>query len=380
MEHTEERQGMNRVKAFLKKETVLCIATALAVISMLAVPPDSGYADYIDVRVLALLFSLMLVMAGLQKQGIFAALAGRLLKGARHTGQLRLILVFLCFFLAMIITNDVALITFVPFTIIIYTMAGQKKEMLPVIVLQTMAANLGSMLTPLGNPQNLYLYSASGMGMAEFLLTMLPLTALSGVMLGICCTLMKKQKLQTAFQSEKTELGKKGKCCIAFYMLLFLVSLLAVVRILPYQVPLVLAVTGALLTDWTVLGKADYSLLLTFVSFFVFIGNMGRIGAVRELLSEILLGRELLTGFLCSQIISNVPAAVLLSGFTDNWTALLKGVNIGGQGTLIASMASLISYKLYVKEEPDKKGSYLLYFTAMNLLFAAVLLAAEYFL
>lgn len=371
---------MNRVKAFLKKETVLCIATALAVISMLVVPPDSGYADYIDVRVLALLFSLMLVMAGLQKQGIFAALAGRLLKGAKHTGQLRLILVFLCFFLAMIITNDVALITFVPFTIIIYTMAGQKKEMLPVIVLQTIAANLGSMLTPLGNPQNLYLYSVSGMGMAEFLLTMLPLTVLSGVMLGICCALMKKQKLQTAFQSEKTELGKKGKCCIAFYMLLFLVSLLAVVRILPYQVPLVLAVAGALLTDWTVLGKADYSLLLTFVSFFVFIGNMGRIGAVRELLSEILLGRELLTGFLCSQIISNVPAAVLLSGFTDNWTALLKGVNIGGLGTLIASMASLISYKLYVKEEPDKKGSYLLYFTAMNLLFAAVLLAAEYFL
>ncbi len=369
---------MDKLKDFFKKETVLCIATILAIASVFVVPPDGGYADYIDVRVLALLFSLMIVMAGLQKQGIFTALASALLPKAKHSGQLRLILVFLCFFSAMLITNDVALITFVPFTVIVYAMAGQKEQMLPVIVLQTIAANLGSMLTPVGNPQNLYLYSISGMRMGEFVLTMLPLTLVSGVLLYFCCVIPKKQELFAEFKKEKLSPDKKGKLCIGFYGVLFIISLLAVLRIVPFQVPLVLAIVGAAFTDWTVLKKADYSLLLTFVSFFIFIGNMGRIEVVREFLSNILVGRELLVGFLSSQIISNVPAAVLLSGFTDNWTALLKGVNIGGLGTLIASMASLISYKLYVKEEPEKKGKYLLHFTGMNVLFAVVLCVAEF--
>lgn len=364
------------MKAFMKREAVLCIAAVLAAVSMLIVPPDSGYAAYVDVRVLALLFSLMIVMAGLQKRGIFQALASALVSRAERTGQLRLMLVFLCFFSAMLITNDVALITFVPFTIIIYTMAGQKEETLLVIVLQTIAANLGSMLTPLGNPQNLYLYSVSGMGMREFIGTMLPLTLLSGALLCICCLAVKSRRLPAGLSAKRPQTDEKGKFCIAFYVLLFVISLLAVLRILPYQIPLVLAVAGALCTDWTVLKKADYSLLLTFVCFFIFVGNMGRVEAVRRILSDILVRRELIMGFLCSQILSNVPTAVLLSGFTENWAELLKGVNIGGLGTLIASMASLISYKLYGNEEPERKGRYLLCFTGMNLLFAAVLLTA----
>lgn len=368
---------MEKLKAFLEKETVLCAATALAVVSVFVVPPDSGYVSYIDMRVLSLLFSLMIVMAGLQKQGVFTAFASALLAKAKHTGQLRLILVFLCFFSAMLITNDVALITFVPLTVILYKMGERKKEILPVIVLQTIAANLGSMLTPLGNPQNLYLYSISGMSMGDFIGTMLPLTAVSGVLLYVCCISGKKEKLNTGISKETLSPDKRGKLCIGFYAVLFAVSLLAVLRFVPYQLPLLLAVAGAALTDRSVIKKADYSLLLTFVSFFVFIGNMGRIEAVRHFLSEILAGRELLVAFLCSQIISNVPATVLLAGFTDNWAALLKGVNIGGLGTLIASMASLISYKLYVKEEPDKKGKYLLHFTGMNILFAVVLFVAE---
>lgn len=364
-----------KITDFFKRETVLCIAAVLAVLSAFVITPDKGYAEYVDLRVLALLFSLMIVTAGLTKQGIFSALASALLPRAKHTGQLRLLLVFLCFFSAMLITNDVALLTFVPFTVIVYTMAGLRKQMLSVIVLQTIAANLGSMLTPVGNPQNLYLYSISGMGMAEFVMLMLPLTMVSAVLIYVCCIFPGKQELHTELEKKKLTPDRKGRCCIGFYVFLFAVSLLAVVRVVPYQIPLVLAVVGSVLTDWEVLKKADYSLLLTFVSFFIFIGNMGRMESVRTFLSQILNRREMLVAFFSSQIISNVPAAVLLSGFTENWAELLKGVNIGGLGTLIASMASLISYKFYCKEQPDRKREYLLYFTGMNLLFAVVLFA-----
>ena len=371
---------MNKIKAFFKSETVLCIATVLAVISMFIIPIDAAYIEYIDVKTLALLFSLMVVMAGLQKQGIFTALASAMLPSAKHTGQLRLILVFLCFFTSMLITNDVALITFVPFSIIVYSMANKRDDILYVVVLQTIAANLGSMLTPLGNPQNLYLYSISGMSIGEFLMTMLPLTVASGVLLVVCCLATKKEVLQTSLEKTAVCTSSKEKLICGFYAVLFVLSLMTVLRIVPFEITFVIALVGGFFTDKEVLKKVDYSLLITFVSFFVFIGNMGRIEAVRTFLSNILVGREVLIGFLSSQAISNVPAAVLLSGFTTNWAELLKGVNIGGLGTLIASMASLISYKLYVKEMPEKKGKYMTIFSILNIVFAIVLLVLEFIL
>lgn len=371
---------MNKLKEFFKSETVLCIATVLAIISVFVVPVDAGYLEYIDVKTLALLFSLMVVMAGLQKQGVFTVLASTLLPNAKHTGQLRLILVFLCFFTSMLITNDVALITFVPFTMIVYSMANKREDILYVVVLQTIAANLGSMLTPLGNPQNLYLYSISGMSIGEFLMTMLPLTIASGVLLIICCLVTKKDELHAELEKASICTTKREKALCGFYGVLFIISLLTVLRILPYQATFAVALIGGFLTDKTVLKKVDYSLLVTFISFFIFIGNMGRIEAVRAFLSNILVGKEVLIGFLSSQAISNVPAAVLLSGFTDNYAELLKGVNIGGLGTLIASMASLISYKLYVKEMPEKKGNYTKIFTLLNIVFAVILLTLEFVL
>ena len=371
---------MKRLKEFIKSETVLCIATILAIASMFIIPLDMGYAEYIDTKTLALLFSLMVVMAGLQKQGIFTALASAMLPKAKHTGDLRLILVFLCFFTSMLITNDVALITFVPFTIIVYSMANKREDILYVVVLQTIAANLGSMLTPLGNPQNLYLYSISGMSIVEFLGTMLPLTIASGILLVICCMAVKKDELRTALEKQVICTTQKEKLICGFYGILFCVSLLTVLRIVPYQITFAIALLGGFLTDKNVLKKVDYSLLVTFVSFFIFIGNMGRIEAVRSFLSEILVGREVLIGFLSSQAISNVPAAVLLSGFTSNWSELLKGVNIGGLGTLIASMASLISYKLFVKEVPEQKSAFMKVFSVLNIAFAVVLLILEFIL
>ena len=371
---------MKKLIHFFKEETVLFIATILAIVSMFIIPIDQGYIEYIDVKTLALLFSLMVVMAGLQKQGIFTALASAMLPMAKHTGQLRLILVFLCFFTSMLITNDVALITFVPFSIIVYSMANRREDILYVVVLQTIAANLGSMLTPLGNPQNLYLYSISGMSIGIFLMTMLPLTIASGVLLIACCLMTKKDELHTSLEKTAICTSSKEKIVCVFYAVLFCVSLLTVLRIVPYQMTFALALVGGFITDKEVLKKVDYSLLITFISFFIFIGNMGRIEAVRDFLSNILVGREVLIGFLSSQAISNVPAAVLLSGFTTNWAELLKGVNIGGLGTLIASMASLISYKLYVKEMPEKKGKYMIIFSIFNIVFAIVLLVLEFVL
>ncbi len=364
---------MQKIKSFIQKEVVLCVATILAIISMFIVIPDKGYIEYFDFRVLALLFSLMVVMAGFMDMGIFRRIAMNLLKKAQTYRQLILLLVFICFFTAMFITNDVALITFVPFTIMLLNMAGMKEKIISVVVFQTIAANLGSMLTPLGNPQNLYLYAVSGMSLVEFLGVMMMLTLVSFAMLFAVCMLQKNQKLE-GMQEETTTNNEINKKVVVFFMVLFVVSLLSVLRLLPYCVPLIIAVAGTFIIRKSVLAKVDYCLLLTFAMFFVFIGNMGRIEVVKNWLEQVIQGRELLFGFITSQVISNVPAAILLSGFTDNFKALLQGVNIGGLGTLIASLASLISYKFYAQEEQAKKGKYIAYFTGMNVVFAVVLL------
>ena len=375
---------MKRIVTYLKREMVLCAAAFLALLSMFFVKPDRGYVDYLDARVLALLFCLMTVMEGFKKTGLFEQMANRLLKKVKTFRQLMIVLVGLCFFSSMWITNDVALLTFVPFTILVLRMAQMERRMIAVVTMETIAANLGSMATPVGNPQNLYLYSVSGMSLGEFIKVMGPLSVLSLFLILMGCLLQKNQELQITVVSQ----GKKEPKIEENLLLcaLFVVSLLAVLRILSWQMLLGITILACLLLYATgkeefLPGKVDYGLLFTFVAFFIFIGNMGRIGWVKELLEKALGGNELLLGFAGSQVISNVPAAILLSGFTKNYAALLQGVNIGGLGTLIASLASLISYKFYAEEsEKNKnvgtKGKYFWYFTGWNLEFAAVLLAA----
>lgn len=370
---------MKNLVEFLKKETVLCIAFILAVISAFIVPVDSQYIEYMDFRVLVLLFALMTVMSGLQSLGIFEKLSYSLLKYVKSTRSLTLLLVSLCFFLAMFITNDVALITFVPFTILILEKIDSPKNLIPIIVLETIAANLGSMLTPIGNPQNLYLYGLSGLSISEFLLHMALSTVISFVLLIICSFFLKKEAI-TILETTNTFENKKP-VLTAYYFVLFILCLLTVAYLIPYPVLLLVSIPVLLIWDNETLKKVDYSLLLTFISFFVFIGNMQRIPAVAEMISSLVEGKELITAFLASQIISNVPAAMLLSGFTENYRDLLLGVNIGGLGSLIASLASLISFKYFAnyvgklpKESNITKGKYLAHFTSMNVLFAAVLL------
>lgn len=375
---------MPRIIEFIKKETILIIATILAIVSAYAVPPSRAYFSYIDWRVLGILLSLMIVMAGVQKNGLFDTIGRRLLERTKNTAQLVGVLVFLCFFSSMFITNDVALLTFVPFAVLTLQKCRQERLMVLVLILQTIAANLGSMLTPIGNPQNLYLYNLANMEMGEFLLLMLPYTVISGVLLLIVIFVLsaRKQKVSadTWLVPEKTgdiqgqadERAKRKKNMV--YLVLFVLSILVVMRLLPYYLVLAAVLVLVFIMDRKVLVQVDYCLLLTFISFFIFTGNMGNLPAVRDTLQSLVAGRELGIGILASQIISNVPAALLLSGFTEDYRTLLLGVNIGGLGTLIASMASLISYKIYAQHYNRTKGIYLLWFTVANLLFLAILL------
>lgn len=390
---------MKNIITFIKKEAVLCVAIILAIVSAFFVHPDSKYIDYVDFRTLAILFSLMCVMSGLQALGVFKKIAEGLLKSVTSERGVTLILILLCFFFSMIITNDVALITFVPFTFTTLKLAGDdiyKKLVVPTVVLQTVAANLGSMLTPIGNPQNLYLYGKAGLSMGEFVLIMLPYSVASALFIlafalfytrrtdkvtaGFNGNVVKEKEtvdgskrltLTEMFANSRT----KYHSLLIMYILLFVVALLVVLNVLPFQVMLLITFILVFLADRKTILKVDYSLLLTFIGFFVFIGNMGRISAFSDMLSKIITGRETYTAVVASQIISNVPAALLLSGFTTDYKSLIIGTNLGGLGTLIASMASLISYKMIAQNDEVSTGSYFKKFTLVNVALLAVLIS-----
>ena len=367
-----------KIKQFVKQEIVLCVAAVLAVLSMFFVPPDAAYIGYIDLRTLAILFSLMTVMAGLRRQGVFDRLGRTLLAQTGSTLQLVLVLVGLCFFGSMVITNDVSLLTFVPFTFVVLSgLAPDARRALtvPVVCMQTIAANLGSMLTPIGNPQNLYLYGKSGMSIAAFISLMLPYTVVSLLLLvlwaGALCRGQASACSCAHLQQPDAAADRK---IVLLDAALFVVCLLAVIRVLPYGVAFAAVLLCTLFADRSTLRCVDYSLLLTFVAFFIFIGNLGRVQAFSDWLQAILTGREVPVAVLASQVTSNVPAALLLSGFTEKTSALIIGTNLGGLGTLIASMASLISYRQIARELPEEKGRYFKLFTLSNLVFLAILL------
>lgn len=393
---------MSRMKNFIKKETVLSIAILLAVISAFLVLPDRQYLDYIDFRTLGILFSLMAVVAGLRQLGLFDWFAGRLLQRVHGIGAIATVLILLCFFSSMLITNDVSLITFVPFTIVLAHKMPTiitEKWLLRIVVMQTVAANLGSMMTPIGNPQNLYLYGKTEMSVADFIKLMLPYTVVALVLLlgwiVICAWRDRRQAAvdpddrmenqRDKLTAVKNDAGNKqitGNDIQNFqlnwkligYVMLFVFSLLVVARMIPYGILVGVVLIYLVLYDRRILGKVDYSLLATFVALFIFIGNIGRIGIFHDWLQRIITGREVITSVLASQVMSNVPAAILLSGFTENIQALIIGTNLGGLGTLIASMASLISFKYIAKENATLRGRYFLSFTIANVVFLVVML------
>lgn len=364
---------MKNLWKWMQKEAVLSAAVLLALVSAFLVKPSREYWNYIDWNTIFLLFSLMCVVAGMQELGVFRAIGVFLLDKVKGVRQLELVLVALPFFFSMLITNDVALITFVPFAILVLRIAEETQQTIRIVVLQTLAANLGSMLTPIGNPQNLYLYLQSGMKLSDFLAVTGPFVLASAALLGLCLVFGGKKGKKETLRTGDMPLVPKKK--LAFYLALFLLCLLTVAQVLPSWLLALFVSAALLLVNRKIFRKVDYSLLATFCAFFLFIGNMERLPAFRQLIERLLDGHVRLFSVLLSQIISNVPAAVLLSGFTEEWKELLIGVNLGGLGTLIASMASLISYKQIAAEYPEWKGRYFLQFTAWNVGMLVVLYA-----
>ena len=366
---------MARMVHFFKQETVFCVSLFLALFSALLVRPDLAYLGYPDYRTLALLFCLMLIVAGFQAQGAFALLGRTLLRRSSGLRGLSVLLVLLCFFSSMVITNDVTLITFVPFTLLVFRMIGREERVLKLVVLETIAANLGSMATPIGNPQNLYLYSAAGLSLGQFARSVFPYAGLALLMLLAVLLVQRDEPLRGsgALEGEETPAAKRLLASLAPFLLLLALCLLVVVRVLSYLPVLLCVAAVVLVVNRKLFRSVDYFLLLTFLCFFIFVGNLKRIPEVSGLLVSLVQGRELWAGILASQVISNVPAAILLAGFTQNAAALLTAVNLGGLGTLIASLASLISFQAFTRAYPGRQGAFLKVFTLWNAAFLLIL-------
>ncbi len=365
---------IKNISNFIQQNIVFCLATVGAVLSAFIVPPSAAYISYLDFRVLGLLFALMAVVKGFERAGVFVLLTRHLFRLLHTTRQLAGAMIFACFFASMWITNDVSLITFVPFAMVAFRQVGQEAQLIKVVVLQTVAANLGSMCTPVGNPQNLYLFMVSGMGVREFVLLLLPYTVLSFLLLVLFLVWFPKTDLGSL--PEKQTQKNSGKTLpLPLLLGLFLLCMLTVGNVVDYRVTFFAVLILCGLYDRVLLKQLDYVLLLTFIVFFIFIGNLKHIPIVYDFFTRQTVGHEFLVSLLASQVISNVPAAILLSGFTKNYAGLMLGTDIGGLGTLIASMASLISYKLYVAEYGNP-GKYLWTFTWVNGVFLVVLVGA----
>lgn len=360
---------MEALASFAKKNVVMLIALVAAAITSIIVPPDAKYISYFDFRTLTCLFCVLGVVCALKNVNFFYILAQKIINLFGNLKICVLALVYITFIGSMLIANDMALLTFLPLGYFVLNSTGKTKYMAFTFIMQNIAANLGGMLTPFGNPQNLYLYSKYAIPTGEFMKIMLLPFVASVILITACCLIfVKPEKLELTEKPQSINIKKT-----AFYLVLFALSIAIVFRGIPYWIGLIIIPIALLLTDRKALKAVDYPLLLTFVFFFIFAGNMARIDAVNNLLSGILNKNTLLTSVLSCQFISNVPSAILLSQFTQNYPSLLIGVNIGGAGTLIASLASLITFREYTKHNPNKKGKYIALFSAFNFSFVIVL-------
>ncbi len=360
---------MSKVWAFVKQNIVMLIALLAAIVTSCIVPPDKEYIGYFDFKTLTCLFCVLAVVCALKNIKFFYILALKIVQIFKNARISVLALVYITFIGSMLIANDMALLTFLPLGYLVLTTTGKRKYMAVTFILQNIAANLGGMLTPFGNPQNLYLYTKFEIPTLEFMSIMAPPFILSILLITICCIIFVKPE-PLELQKDDVKLDPKRT---VLYLILFALSIIIVFRVIPYWIGLIIIPVVLLIVDRKALLMVDYSLLLTFVFFFIFAGNMARIDAVREVFSGLLEKNTLLVSVLSCQIISNVPSAILLSQFTGNYRDLLVGVNIGGVGTLISSLASLITFREYVKLNPGKGKYYVLLFSLFNFAFLFIL-------
>lgn len=358
-----------KLKAFVKKNTVLVIALIAALVTSFIVPPDRAYLGYFDLKTLTCLFCVLAVVCAFRNINFFYLLARGIVKKFRNIRLCVIAVVYITFIGSMFIANDMALITFLPLGYFVLSGTGNERYTALTFILQNIAANLGGMLTPFGNPQNLYLYTKFGIPAGEFMSIMALPFVISILLITALCFIVKPTPIE--FPADTVDPLPKGKTIV--YTLLFALATAIVFRGIPYWVGLIIIPTVLIFVDRKALKLVDYPLLCTFAAFFVFSGNMARIGPVRDFVSGLLNKNTLLFSILSCQFISNVPSAILLSQFTDNYRELLIGVNIGGVGTLIASLASLITFREYTKDYPGRTRQYIGLFLVVNFAFLLTL-------
>lgn len=371
--HAERRRhsaAAAKIISIIKSNVVLVVAFLAAVITSCIVIPDEQYISYFDFKTLTCLFCTLAVICALKDISFFTIIARRIVA---LTGDIRravITIVIITFVGSMLIANDMALLTFLPLGYFVLKSSGQQKYMIFTFIMQNIGANLGGMLTPFGNPQNLYLYNKFGIPTGEFMKIMaIPFVSAIALILICCFIFVKKEKITV----QKDDEAHLPLWRTALYLALFAFSIAIVFRSIPYYWGLVVIPAVLLIADRSALQHVDYGLLMTFVCFFIFSGNMSRIEAVNHIISALLAKNTLLVSIASCQFISNVPSAILLSEFTENYRALLYGVNIGGTGTIIASLASLITFRQYCAAEPGGAKKYLLHFSAFNFAFLIIM-------
>ncbi|MBE6582982.1 MAG: citrate transporter [Ruminococcaceae bacterium] len=367
----KRRHDFHKITYFLKQNVVLIVAFIAALASSLVVPPDEKYLSYLDFRTLTCLFCTLAVICGLRNIKFFTVVARKLVSLSGSTRKAVIALLMITFIGSMLIANDMALITFLPLGYIALSETGNKKYLCYTFIMQNIAANLGGMVTPFGNPQNLFLYNKFNIPTGEFTLIMLPpfLLSITLILLSVF-VFVKNEKLELNC-NDNTKLPIKRTVA---YLLLFAFSLLIVFRLIPFVIGLILIPAAMIILDRKALKDVDYGLLFTFVFFFIFAGNMARIDVISNVLSDLMQKNALIFSSLSCQFISNVPSAILLSEFTENYKDLLIGVNIGGTGTLIASLASLITFRQYQSVDPQGVKKYFIMFSLINFSFLGILM------
>ncbi len=360
---------INKIFTFFRKNPVMCIAFLAALVTCFFVTPDKEYINYFDFKTLTCLFCVLAVVCALKNIDFFYVIARKIVELFRNARLCVLALVYITFIGSMLIANDMALLTFLPLGYFVLHTTHKEKYMAFTFIMQNISANLGGMLTPFGNPQNLYLYSKFNIPNAEFIMIMLPPFLLSVTLITVCCLIFVKPEAMR-IKGNKVHLSPRRT---GVYLALFALAILIVFRGIPYWIGLIIIPAAIGVLDYKALKAVDYGLLFTFVFFFIFSGNMSRIEAVRELFSSLLEKNTLLVSVGSCQFISNVPSAILLSQFTDNYSDLLVGVNIGGVGTLISSLASLITFREYNRVNPGKTLAYVGEFSLFNFAFLILL-------
>lgn len=357
----------------LKNEVVFIGALILAIGTSFIAIPRLGYIDF---KVLFSLFNLMLMVKAFEELKIMDKLAIEILSRYKNSRIVSFILISLTFISAMFVTNDVALITFVPLSLIIGKKA--KIDVIDTIVFQTLAANIGSSLTPMGNPQNLFLFSYYKLHAGEFFKVTAPLVIIGGIWLFIIN--LKTKNIHLNFQLNSVKIEDKRKAII--YGVLFITIVMSIFNFIDYKLVSAVTIILVFIFDKELIMKVDYFLLATFIGFFIFIGNISNSEAIHLFMKHVLQSQEktYFTAISLSQVVSNVPCAILLSGFTKNWREILLGVNIGGMGTLIASLASVIAYKLYVGDYPSRSKEYLIKFSTYNFISLGIFIMINYFI